>query len=300
MTRRSIIVMLPEDLVARADARAQALTVSGHPTSRDDLIGEALSMHLEAAAPPAARRVESARPAAIDAVARQVPEQLASVRQQVAGSLSRGRRRADDLVQQLRSTARDGDRAAWGVVASRLPDALSATHQQITEAFDQMAAVVVQGAQVLAGAIPALAEDARSRWLSAQAGARLAPDRVLTAGRAIEAAVEARAQLGPALRELTDALAKARAALHRHAQDVRPPASDLQLPGDLDDGTWGAATGPAIATAAAGLAAQLEVLEVGFEHGDKLAVSHLQVLLSIAREVTTHLSVVPDVAAACD
>ncbi len=299
MSRRSIIVMLEADLVAEVDARAEALTSSGRPTGRDDLIAAALRAHLDAAQAKAQREPPSRRPAAIEAVARGVPESLGAIRREVAESLSRGRRRVEALVEQLCTTAKESDRRAWTDAVARLPTELDSTRTQVIDAFDRTSATARQAATVLSGAVPALASDAKARWLSAQAGARRPADLVLAAGRALEAARDARVGLAPAVRELGESLAHARRNMVEHSSAAAPRARDYEIDTDLDPTTWALTAARLADEARAALGAQLQVLEVGFEHGDKLAVQHLELILAIAREVDAHLTGVPDVASAC-
>ena len=299
MSRRSIIVMLDADLVADIDARAEALTANGRPTGRDDLIAAAVRAHLDAAEAKVQREPPSQRPAAIEAVARGVPESLAAIRRDARDALSRGRRRSDELVGRLRAAATAGDAAAWGETVARLPDELVSTRTQVIDAFDRTSATARQAASVLAGAVPALAPDAKARWLSAQAGARRPPDLILSAGRALEAAQAARTGLAPAVRELGESLAHAREIMVAHSEGAAPRPRDYEVDADLDRATWSLTATQLADEARAALASQLQVLEVGFEHGDKLAVQHLELILAIAREVQAHLTGVPDVASAC-
>lgn len=292
--------MLEADLVAEVDARAETLTAAGRPTARDDLIAAALRGHLDAAEADARREPPSQRPAAIEAVARGVPESLGAIRRDVREVLTLGRRRADDLLEQLRTAAAAKNRSAWEAVVQQLPQALTSERTRVIDAFDRTSATAREAASVLVGAVPALAPDAKARWLSAQAGARRAPDLVLSAGRALEAARDVRRRLGPAVTELAASLAQAREALAEHSEGAAPRAKDLAVDADLDATTWSMTASRMVATAQAALASQLEVLEVGFEHGDKLAVQHLELILAIAREVDAHLAGVPDVASACE
>lgn len=300
--RRSLIVMLPGALVDALDERAAQSTAQGQPRGRDELIADAVERWL--AAPPEAERGPGgatlvADPASVDHVARRVMEDLGQQQAGVRETTGRRARAVDDQLFRLEAAATAHDRAAFSSLAVELLPAHARIVEAVTEALGELEALATSAGHHLLGVLPALGDDARSRWMSAQAGRGLAPDRIVRAAAAIDRAKDTRERLTAAVVSGGESIARARAQMAHVLATREVTAGDLQPDEDLDDQTWGFTATQMAAQAGAMLRASRSVLEVGYDNAHALARASLELVVLLSRDLAEELQGIPDLASAC-
>lgn len=290
--------MLPAELVERLDAR---VADGGTPVrSRDELIADAVDRWLrDPPAPAPAAMRGTTDPSAIEGLVRRAREDVDGLAAEVVEASTRRGRAIDDLGAQLRHAAMACDHEGFQALGERIASVQALLRSGIDDALASLVACVQQASALLVSSQPALPADARSRWLTAQAGRGLAPDRIVRGANAIAHAVDLQARLREAAEEASAAVIRSRATIERHADPHVVDADELRVDADLDAETWSYAAQVAAATVARTLETQRAVIEVGLDHAVTVARTSLELVGAHARELAEHLADVPDAASAC-
>lgn len=294
-SRRSLIVMLPADLVDRLDSRSAELAQRGEVHARDELIAQAVE-HWLAASPPSAASGGRAlsRPDAIDAILRRAADDVEHLSADVREASGRRGRAIDDLAARLRDAAVARDRDTFVALGDGLASVQALLRRGLDDGLDELSALTREASALVLAAQPRLPDDARSRWMSAQAGRGLAPDRVVRSAELVGLAVGLQAKVAAAAQDAAESVPRSRASVAAHLGRHEVSSSDLRLDDDVDDETWGYAAQVAASRVATTLATQRSVIDVGLDHALAVARTHLDILGLHARELAITLAGVPN------
>jgi hypothetical protein len=292
--------MLPADLVDRLDARAADPAMRGAARTRDEIIATAVDRWLSESSVSASTGVGRALdPSAVEGLARRAREDIDRLAADIGAASSRRGRAIDDLAAQLRHAAMACDRDGFLPLGERLAAVQTLLRSGVDDALAELAALVQQATALLVSSLPVLPADARSRWLSAQAGRGLAPDRIVRGANALDLALGVQTRLRAAAAEAEESVKRSRATIERHADPHGIDPGELRVDDDVDAETWSFAAQAAAASVARTLETQRAVIDVGLDHALVVARTSLEIVGAHAREMAEHLAHVPDVASAC-
>jgi hypothetical protein len=216
--RRSIIVMLPGDLIDRLDARVGG---DAGGSQRDEALAQALAQWLDRPPPRAVGPAPFVvRPEAPRALAERAAQDLARAEQ-------RGREAVAATHEALARIDRDPARPEAHARA-RAQAGLAEVHGELGRA----ASLVEEALRMILATLPALADDARSRWLSGQAGSARPRAELLEGASALDAALAERTQVEIAVHELrrrTGALVPPNSIAFTAAADADSPPGFAEL-----------------------------------------------------------------------